>query len=156
MQAIGDKEIIAFEVGENWDSSPHHQHIGIWLSGRKLNPIDDVVYLPTFRGKLASEIDRLTNNAFRVDDCEDDRDAIYRRVSENLDHQILNYDVSICVANTFFLEVGDRGKVLFSFWDERHDPSDEIGIVFEADVDKATIVKALNQLATQIEGSHGG
>ncbi len=148
MNIVGDKTRFAFEIGPYWSESKQHQHITIWSAGQPINPIDDVVYLPSFYTKLQNEIRRLENNDLGRPDLHGLRlPEIFKRFDEeeNELHQVLCYDVSTCPARCFFLEQGSDGVLLWSYWDSRHIPSEETGSVFTMDISKEELLGVLKE-----------
>lgn len=57
MTIIGDNNFIAFDIGLYYADSIQQQHITTWVGGKQINPLDDLVYLPSFYTKLKNEID---------------------------------------------------------------------------------------------------
>ena len=146
MMIIGDKTRFAFDIGLYWNESKQHQHITIWSAGQPINPIDDVVYLPSFYTKLQNEIRRLEKNDFGRPDLNGlHLPEIFKRLDEeeNELRQVLCYDVSTSPARCFFLEQDSGGVLLWSYWDSRHFPSEETGSVFSLDISKEELLDVL-------------
>jgi hypothetical protein len=148
MAIVGDKKHIAFEIGSYWADSIQQQHITIWIGNKRINPIDDVVYLPTFYTMLKKEIDRIETNEFSRLDC--DRlqpDEIFHRLEheDSSMFQVLNYDSSTCAAICYFLAYDSTSTILFKYWDDRHKPSEEIGRVYCVEISKDSILKVMKE-----------
>ena len=148
MKVVGDKTRFAMEIGPYRYESKQLQHVTIWSAGKSLNPVDEVVYLPTFYTKLQTEIRRIEDGDFERTDLEGlSLEEIYQRFDdeENEIHQILCYDMSTCPAKCFFLEQDSGSTLLWSYWDTRHNPSDEIGAVFALDISKEELSDVLRE-----------
>lgn len=70
MTIIGDNNFIAFDIGLYYADSIQQQHITTWVGGKQINPLDDLVYLPSFYTKLKNEIDWLEAHKFLRSNCD--------------------------------------------------------------------------------------
>ena len=153
MNIIGTKSLIAFEIGAFYANSKQLRHISIWLANKVINPIDNVVYLPSFCHYLSTEICRLRDNSLEISELADsvDEQVFTELAEEDYElHQVLNYDSSTCPAKCFFIERTVGNTLVFSYWDPRHEPKSEIGKVFGLKLSKNELLHVLSELSSTL------
>ena len=148
MTVIGNKKRIAFDIGAYYPGSKQQQHIRTWVGNKSINPLDDIVYLPSFYSKLAAEIERLESNDFsRPEFSGLEQYDIFDRLEQESTaiFQVLSYDLSTCAAICYYIEYDSKGVILLKFWDHRHEPAEEIGKVFSVEISKEDMIKTMKE-----------
>ena len=144
---VGDPEILAFEIGESYEGAKSAHHITIWAANRRINPIDDVVYLPAFWTKLDREIRRLGEDQFAAPEFDDLSDSeIFASLEHTEDftpekhwvHKVLCYDISTNPATCYFID-RKAGNTLIKLM-EIESPPAERKLDFQAGVRWLTFI----------------
>jgi hypothetical protein len=155
MKLIGDQTKLAFALGGCWQDSKQHQTIEIWVDGRNFSEFENTVYLPTFYTRLKNEIARIHSQSFYREDFDGlDKAEIYKLLEERADgkFEVLCYDLTTCSARSYLVDDGKRYRVIYSFWDPRHEPQREVGSIYSMEIDKRymldTMQRTLDSLST--------
>lgn len=150
---IGERNKLAFEVGQLWEGSKQHQNIVTWLGEKNINEFDSIVYLPSFCTHLDQEIEKLkTGSFFRNEFQGESHETIFHKLDsdEARDLKVLEFDVTVCAAHCYLIEKDETLVVLFSFWDPRHRPESEIGKVFSVVVDLEYLLSTMRKLSENL------
>lgn len=155
MRCFGNKKEFAIEIGKYWEDSKQHQDIRTWLDKRHLTEMDSIVYLPTYYANVVKEIEKLEKNDFYRKYFENisDRQA-YDLIhdKDDIPFKILCFDLTTYPAYCYLFNNGIEDRVVYSFWDPRHKPSNEIDKVFGIAINRDFIIKVLtgtlNHLST--------
>lgn len=154
MKIFGDKLYFAIELGDFWEGSKQHQDIKTWLNGKHITDIDSVVYLPSYHTSLNKEINKLQNGIFFSKNFLDKSNKeLFKLIHdrESFDqYKVLCYDLTVYPANCYFVNTGKSEKILYSFWDERHEPTSEINQVFSVNISKSLFVSTLKEVLNNI------
>ena len=153
MKLIGEKRTFGVEIGPYCEDSKQLQHIRVWVGGKCINPIDDVVYLPTFYTKLENEICRLESNAFsnsNFSTLTDQELFDTLKLDYAGHHQVLLYDVSIGAAQCYFVDGRSGNTLLCAYWEGRHDPKSEVGVVFGVHITKEQLLETLRSVLSNL------
>ncbi|OZG72962.1 hypothetical protein BTA51_13465 [Hahella sp. CCB-MM4] len=153
MKIIGNKEAVALGIGNFWEGSKQQQEIQTWLDNRHLTEFDSIVYLPTFYTHLEREIQKLKGNSFYQKDfvgTNDDRIFEIFDLADNDFHKVLCYDITTCSASCYFYNNGTEDRIVYSFWDPRHEPQSEIGKVYGLTIDKPYLIEVLSNTLSEL------
>ncbi|WP_437634863.1 hypothetical protein [Sorangium sp. So ce854] len=145
MGLIGERTKLAVDIGDPWEGSKQNQHIKVWLGGKDITSVDDVVYLPTFYSNLKNDIEKLKSYAYVSTDDAPSNEALFARFEEidAVQHRILSLDSTTMSARCYYVYSPDSSYILFSYWDERHEPKSEVGKVFRVDIGREEIINTL-------------
>jgi hypothetical protein len=153
MKIIGDKNKVAFEIGEFWQGSKQNQHINYWVGGKKITCFDDVIYLPTFYTALEGEIHMLENEDFVIGNSANLSDEELFRKLDAADDQlndVLNYDITVCPATCYLVRLNNKHKIIYSFWDDRHA---EVNRIFSIEIDKQYLIQILKETLNELSST---
>jgi hypothetical protein len=147
MGLIGDRTKLAVDIGDYWEGSKQNQHIKVWLGGKDITSVDDVVYLPTFYHNLKNDIEKLKSHTdVRIDNnLSDEALFIQFEMADAAQHRILSLDLTTMSARCYYVHSQNSSYIIFSYWDERHEPRSEVGKVFHVDIEKEEIVNTLQE-----------
>lgn len=143
MPTIGDLADFGFQIELD---SRNYGRVTMWIAGRKLNPLDNDIYLPTFHSRLERDIQRLESKPFVCDGFDElSRQATYEHLEQvtNCELKVLDFDSTVRAAICYYVENLAVGTILWSYWDSVHEPADEIGKVFSHGIQKHNLLSIL-------------
>lgn len=152
MGLIGERTRLAVDIGECWEGSKQNQHIKVWLGGKDITSVDDVVYLPTFYNNLKNDIAKLKSYAYVSTDDDPSDEALFAHfdATDAVQHRILSLDSTTMSARCYYVYSPDSSYIIFSYWDERHEPRSETGRVFRVDIEREEIIDTLQEALQNI------
>ncbi|WP_438026206.1 hypothetical protein [Sorangium sp. So ce233] len=152
MGLIGERAKLAVDIGDHWERSKQNQHMKIWLGGKDITSVDDVVYLPTFYNNLKNDIEKLKAYAHTSTNNSPRDEALFNHLemTDAAQHRILSLDLTTMSARCYYIYSQNSSYILFSYWDERHEPKSDVGKVFRVDIKKEEIVDILQETLNSI------
>lgn len=152
MGLIGERTKLAIDIGDHWEGSKQNQHMKVWLGGKDITSVDDVVYLPTFYNNLKKDIEKLESYTYTDTDNDPSDAALFNHfeMTDAAQHRILALDLTTMSARCYYVYSRKSSYIIFSYWDERHEPRSEVGKVFHVDIEKEEIVTILHEALQNI------
>ena len=157
MKIIGNKSLLAIELGSFWEGSKQHQDIKTWINGENVSGFDSVVYLPSYYTSLNREIDRLKKGSFYSENFLNKSDSELFQLmylTENDHNKVLCYDITVCSVDCYFVNTEISERILYSFRNNKNkDEQESANNVFSIDIRKelflSILIRTVDNLSTQ-------
>jgi hypothetical protein len=149
---LGDRQRFAAEVGESRGDSDRLRRVDLWAAGRWLTCDDNIAFVPQFRMSVQDTLDWIQSGC--------DLSPPYAGVSLIETHRRL-LEVDDGSRERFWFPLwgpttdnvtghvfraGELVSITLEFWRETHQPPDDRGKVFVAEIPEAELADVLRQM----------